>query len=147
TKYTTKVHVASAFGNSTKSATQSLAAVGSRWSFAQARRHRRYVTSLTPIWRVASAMGCPCATSSSTCRNAIISYPAYPFLAIAVLLDVKRHTSSWTTSMAADHDANSVSPGYHPRVAYRDGLLSTCCPPPSRNGAGPSVETKACRSH
>ena len=32
-------------------------------------RHRYYVTSLTPIWRIASAMGCPCETRTSTCRS------------------------------------------------------------------------------
>src|SRR5215831_17948996 len=53
-------------------------------------RHREYVTSLTPIWRMASAMGCPCETRTSTCRNfATISSGLYRFLAIAVLLDVK----------------------------------------------------------
>src|SRR5215831_11410451 len=53
-------------------------------------RHREYVTSLTPIWRIASAMGCPCETRTSTCRSfATISSGLYRFLAITVLLDVK----------------------------------------------------------
>src|SRR5262252_5370357 len=53
-------------------------------------RHREYVTSLTPIWRIASAMACPCETRTSTWRSfATISSGLYRFLAIAVLLDVK----------------------------------------------------------
>src|SRR5215831_20519021 len=53
-------------------------------------RHREYVTSLTPIWRIASAMGCPCETRTSTCRSfATISSGLYRFLAITVLLDVE----------------------------------------------------------
>src|SRR5262250_1645531 len=54
-------------------------------------RHRqRYVTSLTPIWRIASTMFWPCETRTSTCRSfATISSGLYRFLAIAVLLDVK----------------------------------------------------------
>src|SRR5262249_35443690 len=55
------------------------------------------------IWRIASAMACPCETRTSTCRSfATISSGLYRFLAITVLLDVKRHTSSRTTSMGAD---------------------------------------------
>src|SRR5262245_47940355 len=39
---------------------------------------------------MASAMGCPCETRTSTCRNfATISSGLYRFLAITVLLDVK----------------------------------------------------------
>src|SRR5215813_4551044 len=39
---------------------------------------------------MASAMGCPCETRTSTCRSfATISSGLYRFLAIAVLLDVK----------------------------------------------------------
>src|SRR5262245_35685643 len=53
-------------------------------------RHRSYVTSLTPIWRIASTMFWPCETRTSTCRSfATISSGLYRFLAIAVLLDVK----------------------------------------------------------
>src|SRR5215831_14186776 len=53
-------------------------------------RHRYYVTSLTPIWRIASAMFWPCETRTSTCRNfATISSGLYRFLVITVLLDVK----------------------------------------------------------
>src|SRR6516165_8492876 len=53
-------------------------------------RHREYVTSLTPIWRIASTMFWPCETRTSTCRSfATISSGLYRFLAIAVLLDVK----------------------------------------------------------
>src|SRR5262252_7366960 len=53
-------------------------------------RHREYVTSLTPIWRIASVMPCPCETRTSTWRSfATISSGLYRFLAIAVLLDVK----------------------------------------------------------
>src|SRR5215472_12581434 len=53
-------------------------------------RHREYVTSLTPIWRIASTMFWPCETKTSTCRNfATISSGLYRFLAITVLLDVK----------------------------------------------------------
>jgi acyl carrier protein len=49
-----------------------------------------YVTSLTPIWRIASTMFWPCETRTSTCRSfATISSGLYRFLAIAVLLDVK----------------------------------------------------------
>src|SRR5215813_7623166 len=50
----------------------------------------QYVTSLTPIWRIASAMFWPCETRTSTCRNfATISSGLYRFLVITVLLDVK----------------------------------------------------------
>src|SRR5215813_844034 len=50
----------------------------------------QYVTSLTPIWRIASTMFWPCETKTSTCRNfATISSGLYRFLAITVLLDVK----------------------------------------------------------
>src|SRR5262245_26963410 len=53
-------------------------------------RHRYYVTSLTPIWRIASTMFWPCETRTSSCRSfATISSGLYRFLAIAVLLDVK----------------------------------------------------------
>src|SRR5215831_12408218 len=53
-------------------------------------RHRKYVTSLTPIWRIASTMFWPCETRTSTCLSfATISSGLYRFLAIAVLLDVK----------------------------------------------------------
>src|SRR5215510_13554941 len=53
-------------------------------------RHREYVTSLTPIWRIASTMFWPCETRTSTFRSfATISSGFYRFLAIAVLLDVK----------------------------------------------------------
>src|SRR5215467_9019488 len=53
-------------------------------------RHREYVTSLTPIWRIASTMFWPCETRTSTCLSfATISSGLYRFLAIAVLLDVK----------------------------------------------------------
>src|SRR5262249_1540287 len=46
----------------------------------------------------------PCEIRTSTCRNfATISSGLYRFLAITVLLDVKEHTSSRTTSMGADH--------------------------------------------
>src|SRR5262249_33194038 len=73
-------------------------------------RHRSSVTSLTRIWRIASAMACPCETRTSTCRSfATISSGLYRFLAITVLLDVKRHTSSRTTSMGADQ--YSISSG------------------------------------
>src|SRR5215813_6319803 len=50
----------------------------------------QYVTSLTPIWRIASTMFWPCETRTSTCLSfATISSGLYRFLAIAVLLDVK----------------------------------------------------------
>src|SRR5215472_16334957 len=53
-------------------------------------RHREYVTSLTPIWRIASTMFWPCETRTSTCRSfATISSGLYRLLAITVLLDVK----------------------------------------------------------
>src|SRR5215813_7137351 len=46
----------------------------------------QYVTSLTPIWRIASTMFWPCETRTSTCRSfATISSGLYRFLAIAVL--------------------------------------------------------------
>src|SRR6266542_5565922 len=61
-------------------------------------RHRSYVTSLTPIWRIASTIFWPCETRTSTCRNfATISSGLYRFLAIS-----QRHTSSRTTSMGVD---------------------------------------------
>jgi hypothetical protein len=48
----------------------------------------------------------PCQTRTSTCGNfATISSGLYRFLAITVLLGVKRHTSSRTASMGADHHA------------------------------------------
>src|SRR5262245_10174502 len=47
----------------------------------------------------------PCETRTSTCRNfATISSGLYRFLAITVLLDVKRHTSSRTTSTGPDQN-------------------------------------------
>src|SRR6516225_1227279 len=50
----------------------------------------------------------PCETRTSTCRSfATISSGLYRFLAITVLLDVKRHTSSRTTSVGADHGAGA----------------------------------------
>src|SRR6476659_2960842 len=52
--------------------------------------HREYVTSLTPIWRIASTRFWPCETRTSTCRSfATISSGLYRFLAITVLLNVK----------------------------------------------------------
>src|ERR1700690_1756274 len=60
-------------------------------------------TSLTPIWRIASAMPWPCETRTSTCRSFVtISSGLCLFLGISVLLDAKRHTSSRTTSSRAD---------------------------------------------
>src|SRR5664279_2442224 len=60
-------------------------------------------TSLTPIWRIASAMPWPCETKTSTCRSFVtISSGLCLFLGISVLLDAKRHTSSRTTSTRAD---------------------------------------------
>src|SRR5262249_50476738 len=54
-------------------------------------------------------MACPCETRTSTCRSfATISSGLYRFLAITVLLDVKRHTSSRTTSMGADQTGDDV---------------------------------------
>jgi hypothetical protein len=54
----------------------------------------------------------PCETRTSTWRSfATISSGLYRFLAIAVLLDVKRHTSSRTTSMGADHWPSGSDPG------------------------------------
>ena len=61
-------------------------------------------TSLTPIWRIASAMPWPCETRTSTCRSFVtISSGLCLFLGISVLLDAKRHTSSRATSTRADH--------------------------------------------
>jgi hypothetical protein len=67
-------------------------------------------TSLTPIWRIASAMPWPCETRTSTCRSFVtISSGLCLFLGISVLLDAKRHTSGRTTSSRADQaDAASV---------------------------------------
>jgi hypothetical protein len=60
-------------------------------------------TSLTPIWRIASAMPWPCETRTSTCRSFVtISSGLCLFLGISVLLDAKRHASSRTTSSRAD---------------------------------------------
>ena len=60
-------------------------------------------TSLTLIWRIASAMFWPCETNTSTCRNfATISSGVYRFFGIAVLLHVKRHSSGWTTFPGED---------------------------------------------
>src|SRR5262249_53254258 len=79
-------------------------------------------TSLTPIWRIASAMACPCETRTSTCRSfATISSGLYRFLAITVLLDVKRHTSSRTTSMGADQRAVTVNPHRGPTESMGRG--------------------------
>jgi hypothetical protein len=48
------------------------------------------VTSLTPIWRIASAILCLCETSTSTCLSfATISSGLCLFLGISVLLDAK----------------------------------------------------------
>ena len=60
-------------------------------------------TSLTPIWRIASAMPWPCETRTSTCRSFVtISSGLCLFLGISVLLDAKRHTSGRTNSTRAD---------------------------------------------
>jgi hypothetical protein len=60
--------------------------------------------SLTPIWRIASAMPWPYETRTSTCRSFVtISSGLCLFLGISVLLDARRHTSNRTTSSRADH--------------------------------------------
>src|ERR1035437_504669 len=55
-------------------------------------------TSLTPIWRMTSAMSCPCDIKTSACR----SFPTITsglcfFFGISGLLHVKRHSSGRTT--------------------------------------------------
>src|SRR5918998_2428722 len=60
-------------------------------------------TSVTPIERIASATGVPCATRTSTWRSlATISSGVCRFLRIVILLRLKSHTSGWTTPMGVD---------------------------------------------
>ena len=61
-------------------------------------------TSLTPIWRMTSAMSCPCDIKTSACRSfATISSGLCFFFGISVLLHVKRHSSGRTTFQGEDH--------------------------------------------
>src|SRR5674476_225226 len=60
-------------------------------------------TSLTPIWRMTSAMSCPCDIKTSACRSfATISSSLCFFFGISVLLHVQRHSSGRTTSNGED---------------------------------------------
>jgi hypothetical protein len=69
-------------------------------------------TSLTSIWRIASAMLWPCETRISTCRNcATISSGLYRFLGISALLE---------------HDPEKACPG-HSRP--KDGVASLAYDP------------------
>src|SRR5215204_5001118 len=61
-------------------------------------------TSVTPIVRIASATGVPCATSTSTWRSLeTISSGVCLFFRIVILLRLGSHTSGWTTPKGADH--------------------------------------------
>src|SRR5215211_3275973 len=61
-------------------------------------------TSVTPIARIASATGVPCATSTSTWRSLeTISSGVCRFLRMVILLRLGSHTSGWTTPKGADH--------------------------------------------
>lgn len=89
-------------------------------------------TSLTPIWRVAWAILCPCKISTSTCRSfATIFSGLYLFLVIAALPDVKTHTSSQATLTRADQSLSSP-PSIAPcarrkpvawRVSYEERIM------------------------
>src|SRR4051812_15640806 len=60
-------------------------------------------TSVTPIARIASATGVPCATRTSTWRSLeTISSGVCRFVRIVILLRLASHTSGWTTPMGAD---------------------------------------------
>src|SRR6185369_3460323 len=97
------------------------------------------MTSLTPIWRIASAMFWPCETRTSTCRNfATISSGVYRFFGIAVLLHVKRHSSGRTTSPLQRGRITCPWPGrfglfaleaYDGRVAGAYFAAATSCEP------------------
>src|SRR3954469_4276333 len=61
-------------------------------------------TSVTPIARIASATGVPCATRTSTWRRlATISSGVCRFFGIVILLRLPSHPSGWTTPKGADH--------------------------------------------
>src|SRR3954454_8462873 len=88
----------------------------SRWPITQGRMRAHAVvmpppaldddpTSATPMERIASATGVPCATRTSTWRSfATISSGVCLFLPIVILLRLGSHTSGWTTPTGADHD-------------------------------------------
>jgi len=62
------------------------------------------VTSLTPIWRMTSAISWPCEIKTSAYRSLeTISSGLCLFFGIAVLLLVKRHSSGRTTFQGEDH--------------------------------------------
>src|SRR3954466_1393746 len=68
---------------------------------------RSQLTSVTPMARIASATGVPCATSTSTWRSLdTISSGVCRFWGIVILrLALRSHTSGRTTSPGADHSA------------------------------------------
>src|ERR671913_1736103 len=66
-------------------------------------------TSVTPIARIASTTGVPCATRTSTWRSLdTISSGVCRFLRIVILLRLKSHTSGWTTSVGEDQPLNGL---------------------------------------
>src|SRR5262249_41559363 len=84
------------------------------------------VTSLTPIWRIASTMFWPCEASTSTCRSfATISSGLYRFLAITVLLDVK--------------DIPQVGPLQWGRI---NSMLTTTVNLPTRRTPSPQIRAR-----
>jgi hypothetical protein len=67
-------------------------------------------TSLTPIWRIASAMPWPCETRTSTCRSFVtISSGLCLFLGISVLLDAKNCPPSALMRQIRGIEEGSVS--------------------------------------
>src|SRR4051795_11860601 len=60
-------------------------------------------TSVTPMARIASATGVPCATRTSTWRSLEMISSGGCLLLIVILLRLRSHTSGWTTPTGADH--------------------------------------------
>src|SRR3954447_19624549 len=68
-------------------------------------------TSVTPMVRIASATGVPCATSTSTWRSLeTISSGVCLFFRMVILLRLKTHTSGRTTSKGVDQGSASAVP-------------------------------------
>src|SRR5215212_833284 len=78
---------------------------GGAWYCNDVASFRLQLTSVTPMARIASATGVPCATSTSTWRSLdTISSGVCRFWRIVILrLALRSHTSGRTTSPGADH--------------------------------------------
>src|SRR3954449_8504804 len=78
---------------------------GGAWYCNGVASFRSQLTSVTPMERIASATGVPCATSTSTWRSLeTISSGVCRFLRIVILrLALVSHTAGRTTARGADH--------------------------------------------